>query len=194
MTLSTFDPRTALIVVDLQQGIVGMPTAHPIDAVVENAATLAATFRQLELPVVLVNVVGTANTRTELSRFSGLPELPAGWADLVPELDQHPEDYLVSKERWGAFTGTELEQLLHDLGVTQVVLAGVATSAGVESTARHAQEYGFHVTFAVDAMTDMDLEAHQNSVTKIFPKVGETGSTEEIIALLASTHPAAPQA
>ena len=73
---------------------------------------------------------------------------------------------------------------LRTLGVTQLVLAGVATSVGVESTARHAFELGFNVTLAIDAMTDLDADAHANSVTRIFPKLGETGTTQAIIDLL----------
>jgi nicotinamidase-related amidase len=84
----------------------------------------------------------------------------------------------------GAFTNTDLEARLKGLGVTQVVLAGVATSIGVESTARHAYELGFNVTLAIDAMTDLSLEAHDNSVARIFPRLGETGSTQEIVDLL----------
>ncbi len=68
--------------------------------------------------------------------------------------------------------------------MTQVVLCGIATSAGVESTARQAHELGYHVTLAVDAMTDRSPEAHANSVARIFPRLGETGTAAEIIALL----------
>jgi nicotinamidase-related amidase len=99
-------------------------------------------------------------------------------------LNAQPNDLLVTKRTWGAFTNTDLEALLKALGVTQVVVAGVATSMGVESTARHAYELGFNVTLAVDAMTDLSLEAHDNSVTRIFPRLGETGSTREIVDLL----------
>jgi nicotinamidase-related amidase len=90
----------------------------------------------------------------------------------------------VTKRTWGAFTNTGLEKHLKDLGVTQVVIAGVATSIGVESTARHAHEYGFHVTLPIDAMTDMQADAHHHSTTRIFPRLGETGTTREIIELL----------
>jgi len=64
------------------------------------------------------------------------------------------------------------------------VLTGIATSIGVESTARQAYESGWHVTLATDAMTDINADAHGNSLTRIFPKLGETGTTEEILALL----------
>ena len=182
MALTTLDAKIALVVVDLQAGIVSLPMAHPIAGVVTNAVALLVAFRRHALPVVLVNVTATAPGRTERARFSGA--LPAGFADLVPELDPRPSDHLVSKRTAGAFTKTDLQFYLETRAVTQVVLAGVATSMGVESTARQAHELGFNVTLAVDAMTDLDPEVHVNSVTKIFPRLGETGTTAEIVALL----------
>lgn len=182
MALTTLDPRTALIIIDLQKGIVARPTAHPTDEVLKRAGALADAFRRRGLPVVLVNVSGGAPGRAEQTRAPGDP--PAGWTDLVPELHQQPEDHLVTKRTWGAFTHTDLEEHLKKLGVTQVVIAGVATSIGVESTARQAYEHGFNVTLAVDAMTDMNADAHINSITRIFPRLGETGTTQEIIDLL----------
>lgn len=182
MAVATLDPKTALIIIDLQKGIVALPTAHPIDGVVKHARALADAFRRHGLPVVLVNVTGGASGRTEQTSNRG--ELPADWADLIPELDRQPADHLVTKRTWGAFTRTDLEAHLRRLGVTQVVLAGVATRAGVESTARHAHELGFNVTFAVDAMTDTDPDAHVNSITRIFPRLGETGTSRDIIDLL----------
>ncbi|EQD71945.1 isochorismatase hydrolase [mine drainage metagenome] len=187
MALTTLDAQTALVVIDLQKGIVALPTAHPVAAVVKHARALAAAFRSHGLPVVLVNVAGGAPGRTEQARRLG--GLPDDWADLVAELDRQPQDHTVTKRTWGAFTGTDLAEHLRKLGVTQVVIAGVATSIGVESTARQAYERGFNVALAVDAMTDMSPEAHLNSVTRIFPRLGETGTTREIIDLLAQSHP-----
>jgi nicotinamidase-related amidase len=182
MTVTTLDPNTALIVIDLQKGIVGFPTVHPIGGVLASATVLTAAFRRRGLPVVLVNVTGVAPGRTEQSH--SLEGLPTDWADLVPELNAQPNDLLVTKRTWGAFTNTDLKARLKALGVTQLVLAGVATSIGVESTARHAYELGFNVTLALDAMTDLSLEAHDNSVARIFPRLGETGSAQEIVDLL----------
>jgi nicotinamidase-related amidase len=179
MTISTLDPSTALLVVDLQKGIVGMATAHPILDVITNAAKLTDAFRSRGLPVVLINVDGGAPGRAEQTRR--VSEFPAGWTDLIPELKQQPSDHLVTKRTWGAFTNTGLEPYLRQAGVTQVVISGVATSAGVESTARFAHELGFNVTLAVDAMTDMNADAHHNSITRIFPRLGETGTTQAII-------------
>ena len=184
MAVTTLDPRTALVVIDLQNSIVALPTAHPVAPVIDHAAALASAFRRHGLPVVLVNVTGGAPGRSEQPRNLG--DLPAGWADLIPQLDAQPSDHRVTKATWGAFTGTDLHDYLKGEAVTQVVLAGVATSIGVESTARYAYEYGFNVTLAVDAMTDRVAEAHDNAVQRIFPRLGETGTTADIIALLDS--------
>jgi nicotinamidase-related amidase len=184
MPITTLDPKTALITIDLQKGIVGLPTAHPAGSVVQRAGQLAAAFRAAGLPVVLVNVAGGAPGRTEQSMAGR--QFPPDWTDLVPELNRQPSDHTITKRTWGAFTNTGLEKLLRELGVTQVVIAGIATSIGVESTARSAYELGFNVTLAVDCMTDMRPEAHDSSINFIFPRLGETGSTQQIIDLLAN--------
>ena len=182
MTVTTLDRKSALVLIDLQKGIAAMATAHPMAEVIARSAALADAFRQHDLPVVLVNVSGGAPGRTqEVRNMSGMP---ADWTDLVPELGAQPSDHRVTKKTWGAFTGTDLEDYLKTSGVTQIVLAGVATSIGVESTARYAYEYGFNIALATDAMTDRNPQAHANSVDIIFPRLGETGTTDEIIALL----------
>jgi nicotinamidase-related amidase len=182
VTVTALDAKTALIVIDLQKGIVALPAAHPIDVVVKHVAALAAAFRERGLPVVLVNVAGMAPGRTEQSRRRLDPS--AGWTDLIPELNRQPRDHVVTKFTPGAFTGTDLEAHLKTLGVTHVVIVGISTSNGVEVTARQAFELGFNVTFATDAMTDMNADAHAYSTTKVFPRIGETGTTREIIDLL----------
>jgi nicotinamidase-related amidase len=176
MTVTVIDPKTALVVIDMQKGIVSLPTVHPIGDVVKHASALADAFRRHRLPVVLVNVDAGAPARTEQARSTR--DFPAGWTDLIPELNRQPQDHLITKRTWGAFTNTDLETHLKTLGVTQVVISGVATSVGVESTARHAYELGFNVVLAVDAMTDMNADA------RIFPRLGETGTSREIVDLL----------
>ncbi len=141
MAVTVLDPKTALIIIDLQKGIVGMPTVHPTAEIVKRASALAEAFRRHGLPVVLVNVEAGAPGRTEMP--PRVRDFPAGWADLVPELNQQPEDHTVTKRTWGAFVKTGLDEYLKGLGVTQVVIVGVSTTAGVESTARQAYEHGF---------------------------------------------------
>jgi nicotinamidase-related amidase len=183
MSVTTLDSQTALIVVDLQHGIIGSPFIHPIAEVIDRTRSLIEAFRRNQLPVVLVNVAGRAAGRTE--QPPRLQTLPEGWTDLIPELDPQPSDILVTKRTWGAFAGTDLESRLKQKGVTQVVIIGVATGTGVESTARQAYEQGFNVTLAIDAMTDARPEAHAYSLTHVFPRLGETGTTQQILDLLA---------
>lgn len=193
MALTALDPRTALVVIDLQAGIVAAPvTPHPASDVVARSVDLAEAFRARDLPVVLVRVSFAADGadavpgRTEAPRPGGTR--PEGWDVVVDELAGHPGDITVTKHTWGAFHGTDLDIQLRRRGVTQIVLTGIATSIGVESTARAAHEHGYHVTLASDAMSDMDAEAHQGSVERIFPRLGETGTTAEVLKLLAKTH------
>jgi nicotinamidase-related amidase len=178
MPLTTLDPTPALVVIDLQKGIVSGPVAQAVPP----AAALAKAFRQHELPVVLVNVTGRAPGRADAAGYSGT--VPAGWADIIDELDQQPDDHLITKRRRSAFHGTGLDTLLRDLGVTQIVLAGVSTSSGVESTARSGHDHGYHVVLATDAMADPDPDCHRHSLERIFPKLGETTTSTEIIEFL----------
>ena len=180
MTLTALDPTPALIVVDLQKGIVAAPAAHPTGEIVSRSADLARAFRDRGWPVALINVAGTAPGRTERGAVDFTP--PPGWTDLVEELDPQPTDHLLTKHRRGAFADTDLDARLRGNGVTQVILTGLSTSAGVESTARAAHDLGYHVVFAVDAMSDRDATTHEHSVTRIFPGIGETATTEEILS------------
>ncbi|MGC2661103.1 MAG: isochorismatase family protein [Bryobacteraceae bacterium] len=181
MPITRLDATPALVVIDLQKGIVGMPTVHPIGDILSRTARLARAFRERGLPVVLVNVTGGAPGRTDAGRPQS--SRPADWTELAPELEQQPSDYLVTKERWGALIGTTLDEYLRKRGVTQIVLTGVATSIGVESTARSAYDYGYNVALVVDAMTDRDAGSHRHSVEKIFPRLGETDTTDNVLKL-----------
>lgn len=183
MPLTTLDPVTALIVIDLQKGLAGYPLLRPFTEIVERTRTLLHAFRQLGLPVVLVNVAGRPPGRTEQGPRSDIT-FAEGWTDLLPELEQQPDDIVVTKRSWGAFATTDLANQMKASGVTQVVVTGVVTSGGVEATARQAWEQGFHVTLALDAMTDIREDAHNYSVRNVFPRIGETGSVQEIVEML----------
>lgn len=185
MPLTTLEPTAALVVIDLQQGIVTRPVAHPIESVVARTAELARAFRSHGLPVALVNATGMAPGRTDAQQGAAPRPAPSeGWADLVDELAVADDDILVSKQRWGAFIGTTLHDELSSRGVTQVVVTGVATSIGVESTARSAYDHGYHVVLVTDAMTDLTADAHETSVQVVFPRLGETATTAEVLAAL----------
>jgi nicotinamidase-related amidase len=184
MPLTKLDTNTALVVIDLQKGIVGLPTVHPAGEIIGRVTQLARAFRERGLPIVLVNVTGAAPGRTD----AGMPKFsfPTDWTELVPELEQHPDDHLVSKQRWGAFLGTTLDDYLRRRGVTQIVLVGIATSIGVESTARSAYDLGYNLTLVVDAITDRNAEAHRHSIETIFPRLGETGTTADVLKMVSN--------
>ncbi len=182
MAITTLDTGTALIVVDLQQGIVARA---PSRNAVGHATTLVQAFRDCDLPVVLVTVAGTPPGRTDAGLVSPV-ELPEEWATLIPELDRQPGDILVTKYARSAFAGTGLGDRLRAEGITQVVVIGIATGAGVESTARDAHEQGFHVTLPIDAMTDPDTARHEHSITHIFGRIAETGTTADVLQILAA--------
>ena len=179
----TLDEVPALIVIDLQKGILAIPTAYPAGVIVEHCGRLARAFRERGLPVVLVNVDGRAPGRTESTLPAG--PRPADWTEIVPELDGQPGDLRITKRRFGAFLGTTLHAELQRRGATQVVMTGISTSIGVESTARSAYDLGYNVAFVVDAMTDRSADNHRHSVENVFPRIGETGTTAEVLALLA---------
>jgi nicotinamidase-related amidase len=192
VALTTLDPKTALVVIDLQNAVVALPgTPLTTAQVVARSVELADAFRAKQLPVVLVRVDTTPADslpgRTERVRPTGGTP-PEGAAQIVDALAGHPEDIVVVKRNWGAFYGTDLDLHLRRRGITQVVFTGVATSIGVESSARAAYEHGYHVTLATDAMTDLNPDAHRNSLDWIFPRLGESGTTAEVLELLAKTH------
>lgn len=188
MSLTSLDQRTALLVLDLQQVVMGIDTEpHSPATVLERSSALADAFRAHKLPVILVRTTGAPAGRTDQSRPSsagdaGMAQSP-DWATLHPTLTDG-DHHVITKQAWGAFTGTGLDDYLRDLGVTHVVLTGIATSLAVESTARTAHEHGYHVSLVTDAMADRDASVHHNSITKIFPRLGETGTTAELLQLL----------
>jgi nicotinamidase-related amidase len=185
MPATALDPTTALVLIDLQKGVVVPDKAHPVDVVLAHAAQLASAFRERGLPVALVTVAGAPSGRTDLRvGGGGAMTPPPGFADLADELGRADEDLLVTKTSIGAFATTELDRLLRERGVTQIVLAGISTSVGVEATARHGYDLGYHVTVVSDASTDRSLEAHENSVARSLPRVAEVATTDEVLALL----------
>lgn len=194
MTATTLDPTTALVVIDLQNALLSVPgSPYTVAEVVDRSAQLADAFRRRGLPVVLVRVAfatdGADTTPGRSETGSRHTVRPEGYELIAEQLAGHPEDVVVTKRTWGAFHGTDLDLQLRRRGVSQIVLTGVATSAGVESTARAAHEHGYHLTLVTDAMTDRDADNHRHSVEKIFPRIGERATTAEVLDLLAITHP-----
>jgi nicotinamidase-related amidase len=181
MPLTRIDACAALVVIDMQKAIMAIPTVHPSKDIAARITLLARAFRDKKLPVVLVNVAGIAPGRTETKmRFVPTP----ADIELIPELERQPSDHTVTKMQIGAFAGTALDQILRRAGATQIILAGIATSVGVEATARQAYDYGYNVVTVIDAMTDRDADAHRTSVEKTFPRISEVTTADDVIAML----------
>lgn len=180
--------RTALVLIDLQNGIVGRETMpYPSSEVVENAVKLVQKFRENKMPIFFVHVDHRGSFPLKLATDSSISrggELPEGWAEFVPELGVTEDDFVITKHQWGAFYGTKLEQQLRRAGIDTIVLGGIATTYGVESTARFAYEYGFNQVFPEDAMTDMSEESHRVAVKYVLKRMGKVRSTQEVLEAL----------
>ncbi len=180
---------TALVVIDLQKGIVRMPAEpYPSDTVVTNAAKLVHAFRKNSMPVILVRVTPSADGRDALKPVADTavptPSRGADWADIVPELGPEPGDLIITKRQWGAFYGTELDLQLRRRNIGTIVLCGISTNLGVESTARAAFEYGYQQIFAEDATAARSREEHEHTMKKIFARLGRIRKTGEILEAL----------
>ncbi len=190
MSTLKIDPATsALVIIDLQEGIVAMNTAPNTSAdVVSRAARLAAAFRAAKAPVVLVNVANLADggdvLKPAADAVAPAGTRPANWADFVPGLNRQPSDLIITKRQWGAFYGTELDLQLRRRGVRTIVLCGISTNVGVESTARDAFERAYEQVFVADAMASPSAEAHANTLKFTFPRIGLTRTTDEVLAAL----------
>jgi nicotinamidase-related amidase len=183
--VTSLDKNTALVLIDLQKGIVQYPVAHPITQVLANAAKLVAAFRKANLPVVVVNVSPAGkwlNSRKDAKQVTFTPD--ADWLEIAPEIKTEPTDIFITKSTWSAFFETGINEELKSRNVTGIVLAGVSTSIGVEATARDASRLNYNISFASDAMTDMIADAHVHSQKIIFPRLGEVDTTDKIIEVL----------
>jgi nicotinamidase-related amidase len=180
--------KTALVVIDLQKGIASQPSKpYSAHEVIENAARLINTFRKNEMPVFLVHVMATKETMLNVisdESFSRTSAPSPDWAEFVPEIAPTPKDTVITKKQWGAFYGTDLELQLRRRGMDTIVLCGISTDYGVESTARFAYEYGFQQIFAEDAMTSRSEEQHNAAVNFIFKRMGRVRKTDEILKAL----------
>jgi nicotinamidase-related amidase len=180
--------QTALVVIDLQNGIVSQPTKpYPAQDVITNATKLVNTFRKNGMLIFLVHLITTKETmlNTTSDNSSSNPVAPPPeWSEFVPEIAPTPTDIIITKKQWGAFYGTDLELQLRRRGINTIVLCGISTDFGVESTARFAYEYGFQQIFAEDAMTSRSEEQHNAAVNFIFKRIGRVRNTNEILKAL----------
>ena len=183
--------ETALVVIDLQKGIAasGRNTEpNAASEVVANAAMLAAKFRENKAPVCLVHVSSIDGKDMLNPIVDSAPnwggERPTEWDEFVPEMNAQKGDIIITKRHWGAFHGTELDLQLRRRGIKNIVLCGISTNIGVESTAREAYQNGYNQIFVEDAMGAMSREEHDATVKNIFPRIGLVRKTSDVLGML----------
>ncbi|QND44405.1 cysteine hydrolase (plasmid) [Rhizobium lusitanum] len=181
MTLRAIGIDTALVIIDLQQGTAKNPFIHPIAGVIENASKLVTVFRRHQLPVVFVTFRPNARPSRNGSVKTEGQEAPVDFLSPLPGLHPVPGDILIEKTTWSGFAGTELDPILKERGITRLVLVGVATSIGIESSARAAYDLGYGLVVVSDAITDLRRETHDNSLERVFPILAEIGLTVDVI-------------
>lgn len=189
MALQLDPAKTALVVIDMTKGVLALESGpYPVRDVLAKTVQLADAFRRAGSFVVLVNV-DSADGKDMLHPLTDaemrMPaQRPADAAMLAPELGPQPLDHLVTKHQWGAFFGTDLDLQLRRRGIDTIVLCGIATNIGVETTAREAYQHGYNQVFAEDAMNALSVEEHEHTCKYLFPRMGRTRSTSEIVATL----------
>jgi nicotinamidase-related amidase len=180
---------TAIIVIDLQKGITSIPTEpHPPAVVIENSVKILTAARKNNMPVFLVHVTPSPDLKDVLRPVS-VTSTPIftynpDWSEFVPELNIHPDDFLITKHQWGSFYGTELDLQLRRRGIHTIILGGITTNFGVESTARSAYELGYNQIFVEDAMSARSKEEHEYPLKYIFPRLGLIRNTQEVLEAL----------
>jgi nicotinamidase-related amidase len=191
MDLTLEPSRTALVVIDLQRGIVSLPSApYPASQVVERAAEVARALRAAGGTVVLVHVTPSPDGGDALKPITDAPNpaagraLPPDWAEILPEMGPQPGDIVITKRQWGAFYGTELDLQLRRRGIDTILLCGISTNIGVESTARDAYERGYQQVFVEDAMAARDADEHAHTVRTVLSRIGRVRTAQDVLAAL----------
>jgi len=184
------DPsQTALVLIDLQKGILSRHTApHSASDVLARGVRLANAFRKAGAVVVLVHVAFSPDGGDVLKQPTDAGPMPAApdpdWYVISPDLGRGANDIVITKRQWGAFYGTQLDMQLRRRGIKTIVIGGIATNFGVESTARDAYERGYALVFVEDAMAGLSDSAHGFAISNIFPRLGRVRSTEEVLKAL----------
>lgn len=181
--------KSALVVIDLQQGIVSRSCApYEASTVVARASAIARAMRAVGGLVILVHVAshdGKDLLRPEVDDPPPIRrEVSGDWSAIVPQLGPEPTDLLITKRQWGAFYGTDLDLQLRRRGIQTVLLCGIATGMGVDTTGREAYQHGYQLVFLEDAMTGLSVQEHEHCIERIFPRLGKIRSSDEVLAAL----------
>lgn len=180
--------KSALVLIDLQHAVVAIPLQpRSAQSVVQTCHRMAAAFREKggQIIYVRVDLANMQPLAVDRSRVDpDAPPPPPVASEIIPDAGFQQGDLLVTKRHWGAFGPTGLEHTIKERGIDTIVLGGIATNFGVESTARQAVAHGFHVVVAEDACSSLDAAAHQFAIGTIFPLMARVRTSQEIIDAL----------
>ncbi len=188
--------KTALVVIDVQKGIVALDRKlepNTASQVIANVSQLVKKFRDAGMPVFLVHVTSidgkdVLRPITDQQVQWGSGQRPANWTEFIDEIKPTEKDIVITKRQWGAFYGTELDLQLRRRKIETIVLCGVSTNIGVETTARDAYQCGYNQVFAVDGMAANSKDEHEATLKYIFPRIGLLRTTDEILRAIPESH------
>ena len=177
--------KTALLVMDVQAGIVGMLADS--QSILASTAKAIGHARAKKIPVIYV-VVGFRQGAPEISMnnkgFSAFKERLAS-VNMDDFMKVHPDvapaagEVTVIKRRVSAFAGSDLQVVLSGFGISHLVLTGISTSGVVLSTTREAADKDYRITILADSCADRDEEVHRVLTTKIFPNQADVLTVAE---------------
>lgn len=177
--------KTALVLIDLQKGILSMETQpNSTDFVVENAVKMIKQFRKNDGFIAFVRVK-FYDGRDALSPRLAEQPLPGkprkDFSDFPTAFNVTDDDYIVNKRGFSAFFGTDLDLQLRRRGIENIILGGISTHIGVDTTARDAYQYGYEQYFVTDMMSAPRIELHNFSIDNSFPIMGKVITLESLI-------------
>ncbi len=194
-TLKIIPEKTAFISIDLQKGITSREMQpNKSNDVIKNAAKIAEVARANGIFVVLVNVTpfdgkDSLNPIVDNKPSWGNMTRSDDWSEIVPEMNPQKNDLKITKRQWGAFHGTELDLQLRRRGIDTIILCGISTNIGVETTAREAYQHGYNQIIAIDACTAMTEEEHISSEKHTFSRIARIRKTEDIVNAIMNKTP-----
>jgi nicotinamidase-related amidase len=192
ISILELDPRrTALILIDPQQWTLGMPIAPQSAAmVVNNAERIGTALRRAGGIVVLTRAAfseGYADMlRAPVDLQLKVPPggIPPEALAFDPVVERMGYDLVLTKRQWSAFYGTELDLQLRRRAIDTVLLGGVMTNFGVESTARDAWQHNHSVIAVADMCSSLNADMHRFSIEHILPRISRVRSTRDILHAL----------
>jgi nicotinamidase-related amidase len=182
------DPtKTALVLIDLQNMVMRRDTQpYSTAEVLERSRKMADAFRAKGAPVVYVRVLVSDFLSLPADEATNVPkDVPAEASEIVAAAGMRSGDLLITKRHWGAFAQTPLEHQLRDRGIETVVLAGVATNFGVESTLRQGTGLGFGFVTVEDACATFSSEMQDFAFKQIFPRLSYVATTRQVLDSIA---------